>query len=173
MRDLWLSVKHVVQLKKPMRQMDDNFYASILENMRQGCLTTDQQDAIRSRILGDNHINTDEWMDAAFLVTRNETRVQMNFDATRQHASNNNQPIIYSCAIDKYRKIPLTGQHRHAFLSTPDTKENSLAGILALSIGMKVVLTVNICTNDGLANGAQGILRQIVYDQDAIDHTCS
>jgi hypothetical protein len=34
---------------------------------------------------------------------------------------------------------------------------------------MKVVLTVNICTNDGLANGAQGILRQIVYNPDSID----
>ena len=97
----------------------------------------------------------------------------MNFDATRQHASNSHQPIIYSCAVDRYRNIPLTGRHRRAFLSTPDTKENSLAGILPLSIGMKVVLTVNVCTNDGLANGAQGILRQIVYGQDTIDRSCS
>ena len=141
--------------------MDDHFYASILENMRQGCLTTDQQDALRSRILGDNRINTDEWMGASFLVTRNEIRVQINFDATRQHASDSHQPIIYSCAVDRYRKIPLTGRHRRAFWSTPDTKENSLAGTLALSIGMKVVLTVNVCTNDSLANGAQGILGRL------------
>ena len=172
-RDLWLSVKHVVQLKKPMRQVDDPFYTSILENMRQGCLTNDQQDVLRSRILGDDRIDTDEWRDASFLVARNEVRVQINFDAARQHASDSRQPIIYSCAVDTYRKIPLTGRHRRAFLSTPDTKENSLAGILPLSIGMKVVLTINVCTNDGLANGAQGILRKIVYDQDAIDHSCS
>jgi hypothetical protein len=33
---------------------------------------------------------------------------------------------------------------------------------------MTVVLTVNICINDGLANGTQGILRQIVYEKDNI-----
>ncbi|CAG8684276.1 4815_t:CDS:2, partial [Scutellospora calospora] len=29
---------------------------------------------------------------------------------------------------------------------------------------MKVALTINICTNDGMVNGAQGTLRKIVYD---------
>jgi len=38
---------------------------------------------------------------------------------------------------------------------------------------MKVVFTINICTNDGLANGAQGILRQIVYDRDSVDQAHS
>ncbi|CAG8592989.1 24138_t:CDS:1 [Cetraspora pellucida] len=29
---------------------------------------------------------------------------------------------------------------------------------------MKIALTVNICTNDGIVNGAQGILHRIIYD---------
>jgi hypothetical protein len=33
-RELWLSVKLVMQLKQPMRQIDDPFYTSILESMR-------------------------------------------------------------------------------------------------------------------------------------------
>ncbi|KAF0490306.1 ATP-dependent DNA helicase PIF1 [Gigaspora margarita] len=38
---------------------------------------------------------------------------------------------------------------------------------------MKVVITVNICANDNLANSSQGILRQIVYDKDSIESSVS
>jgi hypothetical protein len=55
----------------------------------------------------------------------------------------------------------------------PDTKDNAIAGILPLSVGMKVALTVNICTNDGMANGARGILRQIVYDEESAEQSHS
>ncbi|CAG8661878.1 17085_t:CDS:2 [Cetraspora pellucida] len=34
---------------------------------------------------------------------------------------------------------------------------------------MKVTLTVNICIYDNLANGTQGIIRQIVYDENSIN----
>lgn len=164
-RDLWLSVKHVVQLKQPMRQIGDPFYAGILESMRHGHLTELQRQALRFRILGDVRVATREWKDAVFLVSRNQLRVQMNFDATREHANDANQPIIYSCAEDAYKKVLLRGRHRRSFLSAADTKENTLCGILPLSIGMKVVFTINVCTKDGLANGAEGILRQVVYDR--------
>lgn len=172
-RDLWLSVKHVVQLKQPMRQLDDPFYAEVLDSMRKGQLSEMQRQALRSRILGDDRIATQEWKDAVFLVSRNQIRVQINFDATLEHANEVDQHVIYSCAEDTYKKIPLQGRLRKSFLSAPDTKENSLCGILPLSIGMKIVFTVNVCTQDGLANGAQGILRQIVYDQDSIDRPSS
>jgi len=90
-----------------------------------------------------------------------------------EHARDRQQPLVYSCAEDSYRQTVLTGSNRGRFLSTPNIKENALCGILPLSIGMKVVLTVNICTDDGLANGAQGILRKIVYNRDSIDHSAS
>jgi len=172
-RDLWLNVKHVILLKKPMRQIDDPFYAGILDAFRKGRLTEDQKNALRSRILGDDRVKNPEWKDASILVTRNEARVQLNFDATVEHAQDLGQPLIYSCAEDSYRQTILTGYHRQNFLSTPDTKDNALCGILPLSISMKVVLTVNICTADGLANGAQGILRQIVYDKADVDELYS
>jgi len=172
-RELWLSVKHVVQLKQPMRQIDDLFYANILESMRHGKLSEDQRQALRSKILGDDRIANPEWRDAVFLVSRNQIRVQMNFDATKEYADKMKQFVVYSCAEDTYKKIPLKGSKRRSFLSASDTKENALSGILPLSIGMKVVLTVNICTNDGLANGVEGILRQIVFDKDSVDRASS
>ncbi|CAG8662930.1 22092_t:CDS:10, partial [Cetraspora pellucida] len=82
---------------------------------------------------------------AIFLITRNDLYVQLNFDATREHDYYNNQPLIYSCAY------------------------NTRCGILPLSINIKVVITINICANDNLANGLQGILQKIVYDKDSID----
>ena len=71
--------------------------------------------------------------------------------------------------MDSYRRTRLQGSHRRKFSSAPDTKDNARCGILPLSIGMKIVLTLNICTNDGLANGAQGILQQIVYNEEFVD----
>jgi len=114
-----------------------------------------------------------EWKDAGFLVSRNQIRVQMNFEVTLEHVKDKIQCVIYSCAEDIYKKVKLKGRIRRSFLSAPDTKENNLCGILPLSIGMRVVFTINICTNDGIANGAEGILCQIVYDQDSIDRLSS
>jgi hypothetical protein len=163
-RELWLSVKHVIMLKKQMRQINDPSYAAILHNLRHGHLTTIQREVICKRIITENELNSPEWKDAIFLVRRNDLRVQINFEATIKHARNHNQLVYYICAEDIYKKKPVTGNIRRKFLSVSDTKTNTLCGILPLSIGMKVALTVNICTNDGMANGAQGILREIIYD---------
>ena len=57
--------------------------------------------------------------------------------------------------------------------SRHQTQETVLSGVLPLSISVKVALTTNICTNDGLANAAQGVLHQIVYNQDFIDYESS
>ncbi|CAG8661901.1 17086_t:CDS:2 [Cetraspora pellucida] len=45
-RNLWLSVNHVIELEKPMRQINDHFYASLLENMRKGNLNETQKEAL-------------------------------------------------------------------------------------------------------------------------------
>lgn len=71
------------------------------------------------------------------------------------------------CAEDSYKNKPIYGNTREKFLSVSDTKSNPLCGILPLSIGMKIALTVNICTNDGMVNGAQGILRNIIYNSES------
>jgi hypothetical protein len=137
------------------------------------CAKENQRVALRSRILGDDCVNSLEWKDASFLVTRNEVRVLLNFYATIEHARNLGHLVIYSCAEGSYRHTLLTGRGRRKFLSSPDTKDNTLCGILSLPIGMKIALTVNICTADGLANGAQGILRQIIYDENRVDSSFS
>ncbi|CAG8715462.1 7039_t:CDS:10, partial [Cetraspora pellucida] len=168
-KNLWLNVKHVVILKKPMHQLDDPFYASILERINEGNLTKFQKSALRSKILGDNTISSIDWRDAIFLVPRNDLYVQLNFDATKEHAYYNNQPLIYSYAQDSYNRNILTRNIRNKFLSTPDTKDNALCGILPLSINMKVVITVNVCTNNNLANSSQEILREIVYDDNSVE----
>lgn len=172
-RELWLSVKNVIQLKKQMRQIGDPFYASILENMRNGRLTQEQREALQTKIIGDDQIAHGDWKNAAFIVTRNEERILINFDATKEHAHDAQQSVIYSCAEDIRGGGLLTGRKRLKYLSVSDVKKNELCGILPLSIGMEVVITINICVNDSLANGTLGILRKIVYENKSVDHTCS
>lgn len=172
-RELWQSVQKVVELKQPMRQIADPTYASILSNIRKGYLPENQRQILRTRILGDDRIATDEWKRSVFLVTRNQLRARLNFEATREYADDQRQLIVYSCARDTYNGNPIEGSTRRRFLSVSDTKENSLCGILPLSIGIKVLITTNICANDGLANGSEGILRQIVYEAGTIDYSSS
>ena len=57
--------------------------------------------------------------------------------------------------------------------SRHQTQETVLSGVLPLSISVKVALTTNICTNDGLANAEQGALCQIIYNQNSIDYESS
>ncbi|CAG8441197.1 2797_t:CDS:2 [Scutellospora calospora] len=147
--------------------------ANILENMHHSNITEIQLEALRSRILSDNLIDSEEWRDVTFLVTKNNLRVQLNLEAVKEYAYDNNQFIIYSYAIDSYNRKILTGNNLLKFLSVSDIKKNTLCGILPLSINMKVVLTVNICTNDIMANGSLGILQQIIYDQNSIDYSSS
>jgi len=83
--------------------------------MRHGKLSEDQRQALRSRILGNGGITNPEWRDAVFLVSRNQIRVQIDFDATKEYAENTNQFIIYSCAEDTYKKTPLKCSKRQSF----------------------------------------------------------
>ncbi|CAG8776969.1 20610_t:CDS:2, partial [Cetraspora pellucida] len=53
-RNLWLNVKHVIILKKQMRQLNDSNYACILKNIHEENLTKDQKSALSSRVLEDN-----------------------------------------------------------------------------------------------------------------------
>ncbi|CAG8584117.1 10214_t:CDS:2, partial [Scutellospora calospora] len=85
-------------------------------------------------------------------VTRNDIRVQLNYDTTIENAQKQNRLLIYSCAEDTYCQHPLKGNIRKKFLSVSDTRENVLSGILPLFIRMKIILTVNICIGDNLAN---------------------
>ncbi|CAG8567341.1 16175_t:CDS:2 [Cetraspora pellucida] len=109
-----------------------------------------QISALQSRVLENNRINSYEWKNVTFLITRNDLYIQLNFNATKEHAYDNNHHVIYFCAQDSYNKRILTRNNHLKFLSTPDTKENTLCSILPLSINMNVVLTTNICTNDNL-----------------------
>ncbi|CAG8647573.1 17845_t:CDS:2 [Cetraspora pellucida] len=158
LNSLWLSVKHAVQLKILMHQIDNPFYINILENMCNKNLTEIQILALQSRILNNHKINSQEWKDNTFLITRNNLYVQLNFEVAKEHAYNNNQLIIHSCAQDFYNQRILTENNQLKFLSVSDIKENALCEILLLSINMKVILIVNICTNDKLANSTLELL---------------
>ncbi|CAG8696211.1 1394_t:CDS:10 [Cetraspora pellucida] len=86
-------------------------------------------------------------------------------------ATDNSMPFagINIMFVDSYNRTILIRNNHLKFLSMSDMKDNALCGILPLSINMKVVITVNICANDNLANGLQSILQKIVYDKDFID----
>ncbi|CAG8540090.1 4603_t:CDS:2, partial [Scutellospora calospora] len=110
--NLWLNVNHAVQLKTQMRQIDDPFYMNILKNMRHGNLTEIQLEALRSRILSNNLIDSREWRNATFLVTKNDLRVWLNLEAVKEHAYDNNLSVIYSCAQDSYNRKILARNNR-------------------------------------------------------------
>ncbi|CAG8676525.1 5500_t:CDS:2, partial [Cetraspora pellucida] len=120
-----------------MHQINDPFYATILNNMRNGYLTEDQRTALRSRILGNNSINSQEWKNAVFLVTRNNFHVLLNLNATIEYAQQNKQLLIYFCTEDSYNRTILIRKIQQSFLSTSDTKDNALCSILPLSINIK------------------------------------
>ncbi|RHZ73194.1 hypothetical protein Glove_232g136 [Diversispora epigaea] len=98
------------------------------------CQTQEQKSAIQSRILSDDQINILEWKNDTFFVTRNDICVQLNFDATKEYIHNLKQLLVYSCAIDSYDRVTLTGKNCLKFLSTYDTNENALCNILSLFI---------------------------------------
>ncbi|CAG8602697.1 2590_t:CDS:2 [Cetraspora pellucida] len=106
-----------------------------------------------------NKINVKD--NATYLVTRNDLRVQINFDATRENAQKHNKLLIYSCAEDSYRHRLLHGSSQKKFLSVSDTKENALYGILPLFIGRTYEKAIIDLSNNNAYNSIYVMLSKI------------
>ena len=67
-------------------------------------------------------------------------------------------------ADDQYHCNPLKGALQERMLRAPSNMTNNAVGMLPFVLGMRVMVTGNVAMCGGVANGCQGILKNIKYE---------
>ncbi|CAD6216213.1 GSCOCG00011291001-RA-CDS, partial [Cotesia congregata] len=142
------------QLTEIMRQKDDFKFAEALNNLADGTLSKNDLKLFESRIVhNNNHIPKD----AIHLFRTNDEVDNYNKKIINKDVFRKNIIAVDKITEKCSNKVEQNLINYCKNIGAKDTK--GLPSNLSLSIGIKYVLTVNIDVEDGLVNGAVGILK--------------
>ncbi|CAD6218940.1 GSCOCG00011492001-RA-CDS, partial [Cotesia congregata] len=148
------------QLQEIMRQKDDATFAKVLNNLANNSLSHEELNLFQSRVIS----NEDDIPDNAI----NLFRTNMDVNSYNSRIINKDSKKQIANASDKVTGN-VSDKMKEKLSNLCQTSDaNGAKGLpytLLLSIGIKYMLTVNIDVEDGLVNGAVGILKG--YEKDS------
>ena len=147
-----------LNLEENHRQGEDKEYAEMLNRIRVGKETQEDIEKLKERVRDKNHKDIVEEEDAVFIFATNKKVNAMNEKRLKQLEGKEYMipAICYHRTIQNYQ--PPEGKAGEVS-KTPFQKH------LRLKIGVKIMLTYNIDTSDGLTNGARGELIGVQVDE--------
>lgn len=153
------------ELTEIMRQRDDKVFAEALNRLSQGTLTTDDVTMFCTRVFNESDL-PDAGKSAIRLMFSNKEVDSYN----EKRAKDQRKPgtnFIVSNAIDSVTGATNETEIRQALHNVKSlhyTKTQGLSKDLILQEFMRYMVTSNIDVDDGLFNGATGVLRLILYN---------
>jgi len=108
----------------------------------------------------------DAFRDAPIIVSEKANRDVLNLRAAKRFASKTQQDLHMYHSRDRYRRSALQGEDRSRMWRVPSRITKDCLGMLPLVPGMRVMVTENVATSSGVANGAEGVLKDIKYELD-------
>ncbi|XP_046810029.1 uncharacterized protein LOC124420612 [Lucilia cuprina] len=148
------------ELTEIMRQREDFSFAQALNNMAVGEMTTANIELIQSRVVtSSDNIPSDA---VHLFVSNAEAELHNNFRLgriTSEEFTAKSFDIVKSDSLSVERKRSLLNSVHFRNMKTSETQGLCLE--LKLKITAKYMMTVNVNTNDGLVNGASGVLMAI------------
>ena len=152
---LWEKFR-VILLVQNHRQGEDGEYANILNRIRDGRLSEDDQRVLETRVRPINH--TDIPKDALFVTCTNAEVNRINDEAIS--VIKGTEYILEAVVCSKSHKCVKTITERSgAVRNTP------LQKTLKLKVGAKIMLTHNLDVNDSLTNGTFGEVIGFNFDR--------
>ncbi len=147
------------ELTEIMRQKDDRVFAIALNNLATGECTDKDIELFKSRQLSST--TEHQPVDAIRLFRTNNEVNEYNINALNNIASKEE-----ICLADDDAIGDVTADIKHYALKVisnmPTQKTYGLPSTITFKEGAKYMITVNINVEDGLVNGANGILRKII-----------
>lgn len=166
--------KHVVILKEQCR-VTDPVWLDLLRHVRHGMCKSEHIELLQSLVIDRKGTFASEqpgWEDAVLVTPRHAVRIAWNECANRRHCTRTGNQLFISRAEDTIHSRPVTIQERwNAACKKTKNKSNRVcqtkAGLpnkVEVAIGMEVMVTVNVETELDVANGARGVVVDIILD---------
>jgi hypothetical protein len=169
-QNLYSQFTTVVELVEQWR-ITDLVWLEILQNARNGTCSADDIFEIRKLILTTPGCNIPDftlppWNDAILITPQNCVRAAWNHARLREHCKRTKNILYIVDAEDTAGRDrrPLSSTERLTMARGQYTDKKRLGNRLEIAIGMKAMITDNILTKAGLANGSRGTITEIVLD---------
>ena len=173
----WKSIDVVLSLNEQHRMKEDPEYAAAVGRLRMRDCTLGDVELFNERVVRSlKHTNgfnmNGERQTATMLVTTNFTRELLNNSKAKSTCTGE---LIYCAAHDLVDGAEPSADERKRLLAlnlADFSSEGALPGLVPLFVGMPVILrNRNICTELGITNGSQGIVRKIFTKPCANNHS--
>ncbi|PPQ81034.1 hypothetical protein CVT26_002879 [Gymnopilus dilepis] len=174
---LWRQVSVSVELVRNQRHSEDQAYASFLSRLRLGICESqpiqstglNDLEYIKGRLL-QNQLSHPELLeafkDAPIIVGSKNLRDVLCAKLVRYHAKRLRAQLAVYYSSDFVDKKQVTGTVQQRLWSLPSAVNKESFGRLPLFVGMKVMVTENLAFDNGIVNGSEGIVHDIIFDED-------
>lgn len=171
-RETYEMFQTVVILKEQVRVTDPG-WLELLQAIRYGNVTAKHVDILNSLVLTNPACpNTDfscaPWTEASLVTPRHAVRIPWNNVAVESHCKRNRLQMFVCPADDTIRGRRLGLEERLSVAlkrsGTRAGESKSLPDDVTLSVGMKVMVTLNVDVDADITNGARGVIEDIVLD---------
>ncbi|XP_022312092.2 uncharacterized protein LOC111117320 [Crassostrea virginica] len=153
--DFWLEFFKIVKLEEIMRQREDIAFANVLNSLRirtsEEPMSNEAKQMLRECIREGPE-------DALHVYSTNQEANEYNLKMLR----GNSEELVELHAKD-YQRDKTTGKLTLRDKPLIGTKADGLSPVLLLAVNARVMLTRNICVEDGLVNGAMGFISNFEY----------
>jgi hypothetical protein len=171
-RLLWLTVSTVVFLTVPMRQAGpaNRRFCELLHRARFGICTRDDIAILTTRIISSSYFNFQiaPWRNAVVITRKNAVKDELNRRAVHRLAGDTDREVLHYYARDFKSKKQIKSSALEELLLNLDTGQSpGQMGRLPLVEGMPVVIHDNFDVQGGVVNGTEGILKTVLYEEDA------
>ena len=154
--NVWVEEFKLYELTIIMRQQNDMVFAEILNRLREGRHTEQDIDVLRTRCIGADDIfdtsNTILFTQNAFVNSQNFLMYQ--FCVNDKEVIYCSDRVISDVSKPKKKKVLKSKENEN-------DKVGGLFHMLYAGVGLRYEVTVNLDINDGVVNGAGGILKKI------------
>lgn len=177
-KDLYDKFQKVVILKQQMRSLDSR-WNELLKNARVGNCSPDDLKELRKLILSspdcpETDFSDPDWSQAVLVTPRHAVRKEWNKAALEQHCRAKQVSLLTCKAQDTVKGRSLTLSERIQVASkrvdengkTSKGDSGMLPSVVQLAVGMRVMILFNIDTELDIANGARGVVTEIVLHED-------
>ncbi|KAL8594329.1 hypothetical protein ACOMHN_053246 [Nucella lapillus] len=148
----------MMELTEIMRQKDDRSFAKALNGLAKGDLSVQEEDLFKSRETQPHEVP----QNTLHLFATNAEVKHFNDEALQKLNTEGAVSVaLDKCQGDASEAVKATFMERAK--SLPPNETYGLPSELDLKVTARYMMTVNVCTEDGLVNGATGTLKYIQY----------